>query len=147
MLGAPAALRPLKGTCYSSNRTPTRPQVLRRVQCQAKTTSSRKTSSSKSSDSSTAASSTDNAATSGGVQQPITTSTRKPTAPEAKSVQERFEAFVSFLTPKQEGDAGDLFMICLSMAVLVYMSMQLYRLYAYAYFTMDHYQTVVDLMS
>lgn len=45
-----------------------------------------------------------------------------------------------------QGDAGDLFMICLSMAVLVYMSMQLYRLYAYAYFSMDHYQTMMDMM-
>jgi hypothetical protein len=57
------------------------------------------------------------------------------------------EALVSFLTPKQEGDAGDLFMMSLSMAVLVYMSMQLYRLYVYAYFTMDHYQNVIDMMT
>lgn len=46
-----------------------------------------------------------------------------------------------------QGDVGDLFMICLSMAVLVYLSMQLYRLYVYAYFTMDHYQNMMDMMS
>ena len=46
-----------------------------------------------------------------------------------------------------QGDAGDLFMMCLSMAVLIYLSMQLYRLYAYAYFTAGSYQTMVDMMT
>lgn len=120
---------------------------LRRLQCQAKTTSSRKTTGSNSSDSARAGQSTVSNTASDEAPRPCISSTKRPAVVQDKSFQERVEALVSFLTPKQEGDAGDLFMMSLSMAVLVYMSMQLYRLYVYAYFTMDHYQNVIDMMT
>jgi hypothetical protein len=45
-----------------------------------------------------------------------------------------------------QGDLGDVLMMSLSMAVLIYFSMQLYRLYAYAYFHAGSYQTMMDMM-
>eukprot|EP00775_Hariotina_reticulata_P005647 gene5647-5886_t len=57
-----------------------------------------------------------------------------------------FSSTVDHLTPKQEGDLGDVLMMSLSLAVLVYLSMQLYRLYAYAYFSASHYQALQDIM-
>lgn len=38
-------------------------------------------------------------------------------------------------------------MMSISMAVLIYFSMQLYRLYAYAYFHASSYSMVMDMMS
>lgn len=122
-----------------------RPSLLQRVRCQAKTTSSRNTRNSKSGDSSAA----NGAAPERGLESYTSqnaSSNKRPAAASSKSLRERFNDILGYLTPKQEGDIGDVFMICLSMAVLVYLSMQLYRLYVYAYFTLNNYQNMMDMM-
>lgn len=57
-------------------------------------------------------------------------------------MQQRLESVVHYLTPKQEGDAGDVLMIGISMAVFIYLAMQMYRLYFYVYLQMG----VMDMM-
>ena len=39
----------------------------------------------------------------------------------------------------------DILLMSTSMAVLIYMSMQLYRVYAFAYYHMGDYQTLMDM--
>jgi hypothetical protein len=46
-----------------------------------------------------------------------------------------------------QGDMMDVLLMSTSMAVLIYMSMQLYRVYAFAYYHMGDYQTMMDMMS
>ncbi|WIA08856.1 hypothetical protein OEZ85_008277 [Tetradesmus obliquus] len=79
-------------------------------------------------------------------QQPLATNSSKSVQDRLGGVSQRLESLVQFLTPKQEGDIGDVLMMSLSMAVLIFFSMQLYRLYAYAYFHAGSYQTMMDMM-
>ncbi|WIA28914.1 hypothetical protein OEZ86_011438 [Tetradesmus obliquus] len=108
------------------------------VQCWAKTTSSR----------SKAASSSDSTSAQQPLQQqqPLSTNSSKSVQDRLGGVSQRLQSLVHFLTPKQEGDIGDVLMMSLSMAVLIFFSMQLYRLYAYAYFHAGSYQTMMDMM-
>lgn len=82
-----AAAGPLVTASYfrQPGRSVSRPIALRRVQCQAKTTSSRKTTSSKSSDTAKAARSTVSNATSSGSQQSLSSSTKRPVVVQNKS--------------------------------------------------------------
>jgi hypothetical protein len=41
----------------------------------------------------------------------------------------------------------DVVMMCVSTAVFVYLSMQMYRLYAYAYYHAEAYRQLTDMMN
>jgi hypothetical protein len=46
-----------------------------------------------------------------------------------------------------QGDIMDIVMMCVSTAVFVYLSMQMYRLYAYAYYHAEAYRQLTDMMN